>query len=355
MPARSPLAGGIIANSSVVTVNGGATFDISNNGGFVAISTLAGSGTVQLGGNGLAIFNGSTEFSGAINGSGGLEIEAGTQTLSGVNGYTNATQIDTGATLALKGNGSIASSAFVGFAPLFAGAATLDISPDHFQAPSVGALFDIGGVGVISLGSKTLTITPTAGPSTASSPMAASPAAPAAGSWSRATSSIWAASIPTPARPRSRARAAPPCQPRQHRGVERREPGRRGRHLRHLGQRHRPDHQGSVRRRRLYGGSGQLCADRGLGEFDDLRRGDRRRRPLRRHRRLADQDRRRHADADGRQHLHRRHDDQWRPHLHRRHHPQCRRVDGERQPGERRHGEWRATCRSAAPWTAASP
>jgi outer membrane autotransporter protein len=152
------LVGGIIANSSVVTVNGGATFDISNNGGFVAISTLAGSGTVQLGGNGLAIFNGSTEFSGAINGSAGLEIEAGTQTLSGVNGYTNATQIDTGATLALKGNGSIASSAFVGFAPLFAGAATLDISQTN-SGTSVGVLFDIGGVGVISLGSKTLTIT----------------------------------------------------------------------------------------------------------------------------------------------------------------------------------------------------
>jgi autotransporter-associated beta strand protein len=151
------LVGGIIANSSVVTVNGGATFDISNNGGFVAISTLAGSGTVQLGGNGLAIFNGSTEFSGAINGSGGLEIEAGTQTLSGVNGYTNATQIDTGATLALKGNGSIASSASVVFAPLFAGAATLDISQTT-SGTTVAALFDNTGVGAISLGSKTLTI-----------------------------------------------------------------------------------------------------------------------------------------------------------------------------------------------------
>ena len=102
-----------------MTVNGGATFDISNNG--VAcdqIATLAGSGTVQLGGNGLVIFNGSTEFSGTINGSGGLGslIVGGTQTLSGVNSYTNATQIDRGATLALKGNGSIASSAVVTFA-----------------------------------------------------------------------------------------------------------------------------------------------------------------------------------------------------------------------------------------------
>ena len=146
-----------ISSSSVVTVNGGAAFDISNNGGTTAIKTLAGGGTVQLGSNGLFISSGSTEFSGAINGSGGLEIFSGTQTLSGINSYTNATQIDQGATLALKGNGSIASSATVTFAPIAAGAATLDISQTNSGA-TVGALFDIAGIGAINLGSKTLTV-----------------------------------------------------------------------------------------------------------------------------------------------------------------------------------------------------
>ena len=78
-----------------MTVGNGATFDVSASGFFfVPIATLAGSGTVQLGGNGLVIVNGSTEFPGAINGSGGLEIFSGTQTLSGINSYTNATQIN---------------------------------------------------------------------------------------------------------------------------------------------------------------------------------------------------------------------------------------------------------------------
>jgi outer membrane autotransporter protein len=140
-----------ISSSSVVTVKGGATFDISNNGGFTGISTLAGGGTVQLGGNGLVILNGSTEFSGVINGSAGLTI-VGTQTLSGVNTYTNQTQINPGSTLALKGNGSIANSNLV---DLVSASATFDISQTN-AGTSVAGLF---GNGRVSLGSKTLTIT----------------------------------------------------------------------------------------------------------------------------------------------------------------------------------------------------
>src|SRR4029077_9705053 len=122
------LNGADMSNTSLMTVNGGATFDISGHTGIAASTALAGGGTGQLGGNGLVIVNGSTEFSGAINGSGGLEIFSGTQTLSGINSYTNVTQIDRGATLALKGAGSIASSAVVTFAPFGSGLATLDIS-----------------------------------------------------------------------------------------------------------------------------------------------------------------------------------------------------------------------------------
>lgn len=151
---------GSIASSSVVTVNG--TFDISglSSPPFDSfITTLAGSssGVVQLGSERLDITNGSTEFAGSIQGTGGLEIVGGTQTLSGINTYTNPTQIQGGATLALKGNGSIATSLYVAFVPGF-GVATLDISQTNAGA-SVGGLYDPFSFGVVALGSKTLTIT----------------------------------------------------------------------------------------------------------------------------------------------------------------------------------------------------
>lgn len=147
---------GSISSSSVVTVD--ATFDISASSvPFNAITTLAGSssGVVNLGANSLVITNGSTEFSGVIQGTGGFEVFGGTQTLSGVNTYTNVTQIDAGATLALKGSGSIANSLYVAFS---GAGATLDISQTTSGA-SVTQLFSFGTNGVVALGSKTLTIT----------------------------------------------------------------------------------------------------------------------------------------------------------------------------------------------------
>lgn len=151
---------GSISNSSVVTVN--ATLDIS---GLTSpppdsfITTLAGSssGVVELGTHRLNITSGSTEFAGSIQGAGGIEISAGTQTLSGTNTYLDPTVIQGGATLALKGNGSIANSLYVIFVPGF-GRATLDISQTNAGA-SVGGLYDPLTFGVVALGSKTLTIT----------------------------------------------------------------------------------------------------------------------------------------------------------------------------------------------------
>ncbi|MBW5438368.1 autotransporter outer membrane beta-barrel domain-containing protein [Bradyrhizobium canariense] len=148
---------GSIASSSVVTVN--ATFDISAiTPSSAAITTLAGgsSGVVNMGGNGLFITNGSTEFAGVIQGTGGFDVAGGTQTLSGVNTYANATQIDAGATLALKGSGSIANSASVTFTPGAGG--TFDIS-QITSGTSVNALFSLTAGGIVALGSKTLTIT----------------------------------------------------------------------------------------------------------------------------------------------------------------------------------------------------
>ncbi|RXH08734.1 autotransporter domain-containing protein [Bradyrhizobium guangzhouense] len=148
---------GDISSSSVVTVN--ATFDISAmTPSFAAVKTLAGgsSGIVNMGPNGLFVINGSTEFAGVIQGTGGFEVFGGTQTLSGVNTYTNTTQIDAGATLALKGSGSIANSASVTFTPGAGG--TFDISQTTTGA-SVNALVSAAGGSFVSLGSKTLTIT----------------------------------------------------------------------------------------------------------------------------------------------------------------------------------------------------
>lgn len=147
---------GSIASSSVVTVN--ATFDISASSiSFNPITTLAGNsaGLVNMGANSLVISNGSTEFAGVIQRTGGLEVFGGTQTLSGVNTYSNVTQIDSGATLALKGSGSIAKSLYVAFT---GPGATLDISQTTSGA-SVTQLFSFGAIGVVALGSKTLTIT----------------------------------------------------------------------------------------------------------------------------------------------------------------------------------------------------
>src|SRR5262249_59773344 len=137
------LAGnGSIATSSKVAIATGGTFDISQTASGAAITTLADfgaspSGHVALGGHTLFITNGSTTFSGVIadggigGGTGGnLAVSGGTQTLAGVNTYTGVTAIQpnpaaANATLALIGNGSIATSSEV----FVATHATFDTSP----------------------------------------------------------------------------------------------------------------------------------------------------------------------------------------------------------------------------------
>ncbi len=130
----------------MVTVASGATFDISASSfGFNPIQNLAGSGTVQLGNNGLVIRNASGEFGGTIvdgGGFGGLQIFAGSMTLTNVSTYHNVTQVWEGATLALKGTGSIANSLYISFAPTAGhGTAVFDISQTTAGA-SVRGLFD---------------------------------------------------------------------------------------------------------------------------------------------------------------------------------------------------------------------
>jgi fibronectin-binding autotransporter adhesin len=139
-------------------------FDISNGATSSYVGTLAGSGTVTLGGNRLVILQASTEFSGSIGGaSGGVEIQAGTQTLSGVNTYTGPTQIDAGATLALRGGGSMAASSYVGFVSGGAGDSVFDISLTTAGA-IVQGLAAADASAIVSLGSQTLSLSGNVGP-----------------------------------------------------------------------------------------------------------------------------------------------------------------------------------------------
>ena len=155
---------GAIQDSAKVTVAVGAFFDLSGVTGYARVQTVDGGGTVQLGDSGLEITNGSTEFSGVItstSGSGGLRIAGGILTLSGVSTYSSLTTLQQGATLALKGAGSIASSSSIEFQAVAAGNATFDISQTT-TGTSVSALNETrSSIGVVALGSKELVLTGT--------------------------------------------------------------------------------------------------------------------------------------------------------------------------------------------------
>jgi autotransporter-associated beta strand protein len=144
---RLYLAGtGSIAESSGVADNG--LFDISHTSAGASIVTLSGSGLVNLGAETLTLSNASTTFSGGIYGSGGVTAAAGKQTLTGANGYTGTTLVDSGASLLLAGTGSIADSANVD------DNGTFDIS-----GTSAGAsIVTLSGSGVVKLGAETLTL-----------------------------------------------------------------------------------------------------------------------------------------------------------------------------------------------------
>ena len=99
---------GSIANSSSVIDNG--ALDISASTGPVKLISLTGTGSIQLGSQSVEITGGADTFSGNISGSGGLTLDAGSETLSGTNTYTGATRISGGV---LSVTGSIASSSGV--------------------------------------------------------------------------------------------------------------------------------------------------------------------------------------------------------------------------------------------------
>ena len=85
------------ASATAVTVNAGTTFDL--NGFNESILSLAGAGSVTLGGGTLTVNNtAAATYSGVLSGSGGLvKAGAATFTLSGVNTYNGGTTINAGA------------------------------------------------------------------------------------------------------------------------------------------------------------------------------------------------------------------------------------------------------------------
>ncbi|WP_247871514.1 autotransporter-associated beta strand repeat-containing protein, partial [Azospirillum sp. TSH7] len=144
---------GGIGDSSAVTVASGATLELS---GAETIGSLAGSGSVTLGGNTLSVGgdNTSTSFDGIVSGTGGLSKSGtGTLTLTGTNSYTGATTVSAG-TLELNSSGgtALADSSAV----TVASGATLKLSS---ATETIGDLQD--SAGTLALGANALTINQT--------------------------------------------------------------------------------------------------------------------------------------------------------------------------------------------------
>lgn len=140
---------GSISNSSHVVAN--SVFDISGLAGAgTSIQSLAGSGSVALGGKTLTITNGSDNFAGAIGGTGGLVLTGGTQILSGVNSYSGATTVSGGTLQAGAANAFSAASAAVATA-----GGTFDLNGFN---QTMGALGNAGTVRFGAAPGTTLTV-----------------------------------------------------------------------------------------------------------------------------------------------------------------------------------------------------
>jgi autotransporter-associated beta strand protein/adhesin HecA-like repeat protein len=141
---------GSISESSKVILNG--TFNIEAAGQDNLIKSLSGSGSVILGGKKLTITDGANDnFSGIISGAGNVALSSGTQTFSGGNIYTGSTAVNTGATMALSGLGSIATSSSIEVNGVF------DISQTTTSSTSINKLNGSSN-GIIKLGGDNLII-----------------------------------------------------------------------------------------------------------------------------------------------------------------------------------------------------
>lgn len=96
-----------LANSSGVVANG--TFDVSTTTGNTTVKSISGSGALELGSQRLSISNASGNLSGVVSGTGGLNILAGNQTLSGNNAatFSGGIQVQAGAYLTIPNSNAL--------------------------------------------------------------------------------------------------------------------------------------------------------------------------------------------------------------------------------------------------------
>ncbi|TPM38102.1 autotransporter domain-containing protein [Mesorhizobium sp. B2-3-4] len=141
---------GSIATSSSVQASG--TLDISGTTSGASIKTLTGGGKVILGSKTLTITAASGNFVNVIEGTGGLTIAGGTQKLDGMNTFTGKTTIDSGATLALTGQGRVDKSSGVEVN------GTFDVS-----AAAAASIKSLTGSGTVELGATSLMLSAASG------------------------------------------------------------------------------------------------------------------------------------------------------------------------------------------------
>jgi autotransporter-associated beta strand protein len=140
---------GSIASSSGVTVDG--ALDVLGASG-ATITTLSGSGSVELGGGPLTISQGAGTtaiFTGTIYGSGALILAGGSETLTGTNTYSGTTTVASGATLVLPAGSSLQSSSIIDYG-------TLDISTVYSTNATYATVGSLAGNGTVTLGEHTL-------------------------------------------------------------------------------------------------------------------------------------------------------------------------------------------------------
>ena len=158
----SSVYGGIISGSGVVVQNGSGIIILTGANTYTGGTSIA-AGTLQIGNgttagsfvggvvdNGTLAFGRSdtTTYGGTISGTGGVTVVSGGLVLTAINSYGGVTTIDSGASLALSGSASIASSSGM------TDNGTFDVS--GVASPQIAAL---AGSGAVAVGSQSLTVT----------------------------------------------------------------------------------------------------------------------------------------------------------------------------------------------------
>src|SRR5262249_20077772 len=104
-------SGSIASSSKVDVANAAGTFNISGTTSGATITSLAGvaNSHVTLGSKPLTLSNANDPYAGIIQGTGGLALTAGTETLSGANTYDGVTQV-LGGTLSIRNGAALGST-----------------------------------------------------------------------------------------------------------------------------------------------------------------------------------------------------------------------------------------------------